>query len=1059
MFAYREFPNPPMMAEVDANSIGQGLPWKALLALPEYVTRDPAIPWFHLPVAAAKLLGGWKPAQRVLLTRVWAPAWDAEFVASLFADRIFKKTTSLSARLRLTKDLNEITFFNPPNENWKYLHSYEIVFFVGKCVSSGPSGCFLDLGKHGGGKLNASDLLDRLSLTRLLILQTASPKHFEDALKLAEEIVGHAGPALLVVRGEDASSLDGYFYHLFQTILQNKPLDEAATIPGSVEPRKLDAHLFCGAGGRNLLRLDRWMESLTRQIEELQQNCGKNEATLLHLRKDTLSYLYEGQRDVLLSQIEDEVSRVHKPAGKLRRLAVELNGFRTRPWEHKTKDVLGIVNLNSEVGAVAKETFSRARALEPESQSQFAYGFVGPLPYAHLENEFQKLAGVAPRVLNAGFAETAPTKQVLGLRDPLLAGQEYDLLVDVGPRWNKTTSLVTGNARFPEEALPPDLNGYLVQVVMISEDFSPLLSSTDIWVPRYKGRSYPIKNGERAPSPGPASLHVRAPTFPERSSDKIRTARGRLCLYYENNLLQSALVKVGIARIQAVELEEDNSIEVDFVLNGSFQGVERFASRRLKQRIVMDISELRADRKEVKVPPGEDLELNQEEKITEYPVALNVTLNDDGNGQHRILIKDHPELPPVWRPYDPSASTQILLNARQELLNCFFQRDDGYNVLRGTEGLNDKNGKDYEQFTRDLYKMALLGESLYNAVFSKIRMSDTGKDWDVWEGEFRQTLASTSVIQVARTGSAGYVLPWALLYDYKLPNKDRIQWCDVINEWRRDGIRTKSPERCCPHKNEPKHGSNIICPYGFWGLRHFIEQPISPLYKSGNNKRYELPPEVTNEIHVSATVKLAVAVTRDAELDQRAIATHVKTLQQSMSLSPPNEADDWDKVCSMLEAPEIAYFLCHGEYDATRVAPEPYLGVGLRDASLAHRVYPNELLSWARPPSPKQWRRDRRPLIFINGCHTTDLKPEDILDFVDTFGLMGASGVIGTEISVRLPLAIAIGESLLRRIAGDATVGEAMYRVRWELANKGNMLGLAYTPYCLADLHTVKDAH
>jgi len=279
-----------------------------------------------------------------------------------------------------------------------------------------------------------------------------------------------------------------------------------------------------------------------------------------------------------------------------------------------------------------------------------------------------------------------------------------------------------------------------------------------------------------------------------------------------------------------------------------------------------------------------------------------------------------------------------------------------------------------------------------------------------------------------------------------------------MSEWRKDGIRTKSPEPCCPHKDEPKHKKNIICPYGFWGLRHFIEQPTSPLYKSANGDKYELPPEVTNEIHVSTTVKLAVAVTRDAELDQKAIVNHLKTLQQSMSLSPPDEADDWAKVCKMLEAPELAYFLCHGDYDAAKVLPEPYLGVGLRDSNLAHRVYPNELLSWARPPSPKQWR-DRRPLIFINGCHTADLKPDDILNFVDTFAVMGASGVIGTEISVRLPLAIEIGGSLLRRIAGGTTVGEAMYQVRWELASKGNLLGLAYTPYCLADLHTVKDAH
>jgi hypothetical protein len=221
---------------------------------------------------------------------------------------------------------------------------------------------------------------------------------------------------------------------------------------------------------------------------------------------------------------------------------------------------------------------------------------------------------------------------------------------------------------------------------------------------------------------------------------------------------------------------------------------------------------------------------------------------------------------------------------------------------------------------------------------------------------------------------------------------------------------------------------------------------------SDEKNGYKLPQDVTNQIHVGAATNLAVAVTRDTQLDQSAIAKHLHNLQGLMPFSPPDEADDWNKVCNMLLAPEIAYFLCHGEYDATKV--EPYLGIGLRDASPAHRVYPNELLAWARTPPRKQWW-DRRPLIFINGCHTSALMPNDILSFVETFGILGASGVIGTEISIRLPVATEIGESLLRKIAKGASVGEAMYQVRWEMANKGNLLGLAYTPYCLADLHTV----
>jgi len=60
--------------------------------------------------------------------------------------------------------------------------------------------------------------------------------------------------------------------------------------------------------------------------------------------------------------------------------------------------------------------------------------------------------------------------------------------------------------------------------------------------------------------------------------------------------------------------------------------------------------------------------------------------------------------------------------------------------------------------------------------------------------------------------------------------------------------------------------------------------------------------------------------------------------------------------------------------------------------------------------------------------------------------------VIGTEVSVILPVAVEVAESLFRRLS-STPIGEAVRAVRWELANKGNSPALAYTAYSLADLH------
>src|SRR5258708_81703 len=126
----------------------------------------------------------------------------------------------------------------------------------------------------------------------------------------------------------------------------------------------------------------------------------------------------------------------------------------------------------------------------------------------------------ARRVVNAKFSKLQRSSDLLGtIVSPghgLVMGEEYALLVDVGPQWNELFSIVEGSAVFPEVALPvaDDPNGWLVQVVFVSEEFSPSMSSAEVWVPRKTGRSFPVINGERAREAGPVSLTVRAPLLP-----------------------------------------------------------------------------------------------------------------------------------------------------------------------------------------------------------------------------------------------------------------------------------------------------------------------------------------------------------------------------------------------------------------------------------------------------------------------------------------------------------------------------------------------------------------
>jgi hypothetical protein len=241
----------------------------------------------------------------------------------------------------------------------------------------------------------------------------------------------------------------------------------------------------------------------------------------------------------------------------------------------------------------------------------------------------------------------------------------------------------------------------------------------------------------------------------------------------------------------------------------------------------------------------------------------------------------------------------------------------------------------------------------------------------------------------------------------------------------------------------------MLCPYGFWGLKHVIEQPINvdatdSVFAGGAS----VIPDVASQVTWHKPPAMSVGLTRDAILDADALTAHFKAIKKVASCSPDGGAETWAEVQTMLASPEIVYFLCHGEFDTD--LDEPYIGIGPRDANYQHRVYPDQLLQWARTVA--NFWSDRHPLVFINGCHTADLVPDQILNFVNTFAGFGAAAVVGTEISIRLPLAVEVAENFFRRMATAETIGGATYALRWDLANKGNLLGLAYTPYGLSSL-------
>jgi hypothetical protein len=836
--------------------------------------------------------------------------------------------------------------------------------------------------------------LMRSSKTRLLILQTTRDD-FPEACDVGRSIVKGRGPTVLAVGADPRQGLPEYLIDIYGGIVHNESLD---TLSQSRSYRTMDATLLAGRDGQLLLRLDPIRQQLEDRVREVERSHAERRYTVDNLN-DSFRRLHRSQRAIF----DGPQSVLQKLSGSAynNRITRALNVL---DWSHESSGAIPLAETMDLLDAA--ETEAREFGVAAETTRQKA----------------DAIAAMAPRVLNSNFASSKG--KPIPPSNALRPESEYDLMVDIGPRWDTIPSLVVGNAEFPETALPDSFSGGTkLRVVAVSGDFSPPIVSAFISLPFATGRSRPWESSD----PGPVHLRLRTP----KSGDLHGKVRLRLSIYYEGNLLQSGVLTATVQSDDTV-LETPNSLAIDYVLSGSFQDLpDAFAQRDL-------------------VLPG------QTQKNRRSSIALNLTLNDDGAAGHRIVVLADEDQQAAFLPYDPIAGGKQMDRARQTLLDLFFEKTDRGAVTE-RPGLQSDNGKALAQFKQDLYILAILGRQLLQGAFAQALVEGKPNEIAInYLNGLESRLLDASLIQVARTGPAQYVFPWALLYSHPLTgDADTWSFCSVIGEQWIGGRRTGGPLSRCPHNLEKGDHENVICPFGFWGLRHIIEQPLSALVRKDGG--YALTNAISS-ISAGATIKAAVARTGDSAM-AAAVDAHLAQLALNVAskYNPPKGATSATEAAKVFQESELVYILCHGKYDDLRY--EPYLGIGDNDGRDEHRIYPTTIQDWGTKtcaPTLSSWPQ-KRPLVIVNGCHTCDLKPGEMLNIVSALNTVGAGGVVGTEVSVQLPIALEMANNFLRYLlpTSGLGVGEALYRARWDLANKGNLFGLAYTAYCKADLKFV----
>ncbi|KYG09188.1 hypothetical protein BE21_19370 [Sorangium cellulosum] len=335
-----------------------------------------------------------------------------------------------------------------------------------------------------------------------------------------------------------------------------------------------------------------------------------------------------------------------------------------------------------------------------------------------------------------------------------------------------------------------------------------------------------------------------------------------------------------------------------------------------------------------------------------------------------------------------------------------------------------------------LVSLARAGARTYDALFG-----DDGAQ-EEWAA-FGEALAHPGVVSIARCKGDGPSIPWAGMYDLPLAaNSDQVRLCSEFQRQLETGADLLDrPAECfasagCPLRDAAARHVTV-CPFGFWGYRHEIEQPMQHVEPPGSEDG-GVPPEVRKQIRDASDgdgqVNVLFAVYRFQDVDE-----HKADL--AAALGPRDPVADATEILRALreEKHEVHYFYCHGvEHNGFFVLK---VGDARSPGFIGTTELPAREIRWTSP----------KPLVFLNGCETLALIPETINKLSTRLRTLGASGIIGTEIAVPTPLARSVARLVFKALTssdpGQNSLGAAFLAMRRALLREWNPLGLAYTFY------------
>ena len=410
--------------------------------------------------------------------------------------------------------------------------------------------------------------------------------------------------------------------------------------------------------------------------------------------------------------------------------------------------------------------------------------------------------------------------------------------------------------------------------------------------------------------------------------------------------------------------------------------------------------------------------LNSEQLVAMGENRLSIMINDNGNGSHGFRFLGGKEFK-----NDATLTAGVIGQLQTWTRGALRTAAWGDNEEYTKDKRYRYDTSDSKKLKDDLVSMAIDGFSAYDTLIDSLAGGDANA--------LRELMKKPGQLQIATKEAAQLVLPAAMFYDYPFLDGNAPGDYSLCPTFLAALDGDKPLEECqCFQGNCPSYDDKlVVCPSGFWGFRHFLGLPLSIKGSADAPLR----------IGGSTPPKMAVSVWTGSDFKER--PSHEQRLQK-MGVGW-EYADSREASLNMLAATEsqLVYFYCHG---GLTDRGKPYLLVGNKGGNWFVRSNLRDLVRWEKI----------RPLVFINGCHTTQLTPERALDFVSGFvQTSGAAGVIGTEITIFEPIAVQFAEECLHRfLFQKQTLGEAVRGARLHMLKNGNPLGLVYIPYALPAL-------